>query len=47
MNKYDKMIVFILLKVCRILARYNKDSVDTYIYHIENELKKWEGMKDE
>ena len=47
MNKYDKMIVFILLKVCRILPRCSKDSVDTYIYRIENEFKKWEEMKDE
>ena len=47
MDKYDKMIVFILLKVCRILAKCSKDSVDTYIYLIENEFKKWEEMKDE
>lgn len=47
MNKCDKLIIVILLKICRILAKYSKDSVDTFIYHIEKELQKWEEAKDE
>lgn len=40
MNKYDKLIVFILLKICRMLSSYSSyKNADTVIYTIEQELK--------
>lgn len=40
MNRYDKFIIFILLKICRILSNYcSFKYADTMIYTIEKELK--------
>ena len=39
MNKYDKLIIIILLKICRIISKYTDESKDTIIYTIERELK--------
>ena len=40
MNKYDNLIIFILLKICRILANYSSfKNADTVIYTIEQKLK--------
>lgn len=43
MNKYDKIIVFILLKICKIFSNYSEnENVSTTIYVIEQELKEEE-----
>lgn len=40
MNKYDKLIIKILLKICRMLCGYSSvKNVDIMIYTIEQELK--------
>ena len=40
MNKYDKIIVFILLKICKIFYNYiENENVSTTIFLIEEELK--------
>lgn len=36
MNKYDKIIIFIFLKICRIMSKHSSDeNMDTKIYAIE------------
>ena len=43
MNKYDKLIIFILLKICRIISNYSSDkNMDTKIYTIEQKIKEGE-----
>ena len=40
MNKYDRLLIKILLKICRILGGYSGvKNVDTMIYTLEQELK--------
>ena len=39
MNKFDEMIIFILLKICKILAKYGNKDIDTMIITIEMKLK--------
>lgn len=47
MNSYDKLIIKILLKICRILGKYSGvKNIDTMIYTIENDLK-GEGNSNE
>ena len=44
MNKYDKLITKILLKICRMLSNYSSvKNIDTMIYTIEQELKEEEN----
>lgn len=41
MNKYDKLIIMILLKICKILSSFSSiKNCDTLLYTIEQELKK-------
>lgn len=43
-NKYDKLIIKILLKICRILGGNSSvENIDTMIYTIEQELKEEEN----
>ena len=43
-NKYDKLIIKILLKICRILSGNSSvKNIDTMIYTIEQELKEEEN----
>lgn len=42
-NKYDKLIIKILLKICRILSGNSSvKNIDTMIYTIEQDLKQEE-----
>ena len=39
-NKYDKLIIKILLKICKMLSENSSvKNIDTMIYTIEQELK--------
>lgn len=43
-NKYDKLIIKILLKICRILSGNSSvENIDTMIFTIEQELKEEEN----
>lgn len=43
-NKYDKLIIKILLKICRMLSSNSSvKNIDTMIYTIEQELKEEEN----
>ncbi len=43
MNKYDKIIIFILLKICKIFSNYSEnENVSTTIFLIEEEELKEE-----
>lgn len=40
-SKYDRIIIFILLKICRLLSKYsNFENISTQIYCIEKEFDK-------
>ena len=40
MNRFDEIIIFILLKICRILSKSsNVENIDTIIYTIEDKFK--------
>lgn len=39
MNKYEKAIIFILLKICRILSKNTNSFTGTYLFDIEQKLK--------
>lgn len=40
-NKYDRIIIFILLKICRLLSKYSSfENISTQIYCIEKEFDK-------
>lgn len=43
-NKYDKLIIKILLKICRMLSDNSSvENIGTMIYTIEQELKEEEN----
>ena len=43
MNRYDRIIIFILLKICRMLSKdSNFENMSTQIYCIEKEFDKEE-----
>ena len=43
MNKYDNLIIFILLKICKILSKYSSnEKISTEIYCIEQMMKEEE-----
>ena len=43
-NKYDKLIIKILLKICRMLScNSSVKNIDTMIYTIEQDLKEEES----
>ena len=43
-NKYDKLIIKILLKICKMLSENsNVKNIDTMIYTIEQEFKEKEN----
>ena len=44
MNKYDKIIIKILLKICKMLSENSSvKNIDTMIYTIEQEFKEKEN----
>ena len=44
MNKYDKLIIKILLKICKMLSGNSSvKNIDTMIFTIEQELKEEEN----
>lgn len=39
MSKYEELIIFILLKICKIISKSCNDRIDTEIFTIESKLK--------